>query len=359
MFARRLSEAGRRSGIRMTDAELKGPADLASVWRRVGSGTAVVLNLPMVAWKRVIISPLLALLFARLRRRRSVVVVHEWADLDWRRRLVYTPYVWLADRLIFSSPLVHRQFRSAGLGRLSRGVDSVIPVPPNIQRPLRLVETPLRTELAAAREAGTWIIGHFGSIYPKKHSDMVLDVIAELRRRGHDVRGVFVGSFIKGSDNVEGEFLAKVRRLNLEQCVTITGYVDATEEIFSIFSEVDIFVYAFEEGLTSRRASVLACLQSGKPVVVNAPKDPTEFDHHEIYGQAMLRGGLQFVASGEDACLYANSIERLMANPPVGAVQDFETSWQAAIRVLVAAISDERAGSDKTRTRLQSASARE
>ncbi len=343
----------------MADIELKGFRDLPAVFRRIGSGGSVVFNLPLVAWKRVIVSPLMALAYAKMRRRRTIVVVHEWADLDWRRRLVYTPYVWLADRLVFSSPMIRRQFRKSGLGRFSRGTDSVIPVPPNIQRPQQTLSTPLQLKLTEARKQRSWIMGHFGSIYPKKHSDMVLDVIAELRRRGHDAKGVFVGSFIKGTDNVEAEFWAKARRLNLGDHVTVTGYVETAEEIFSIFSEIDIFVYAFEEGLTSRRASVLACLQSGKPVVVNAPKDPMEFDHHEVYGDAMTRGGLQFVASCDDAGLYASCIERLMANPPRGCQHDFEASWQAASRVLQAAISDDQTGSCNKQPRLQGVSARD
>ena len=42
---------------------------IAEIWRAVGSAQSVVCNFPIVAWKRVIFAPLLALAFAWLRRR--------------------------------------------------------------------------------------------------------------------------------------------------------------------------------------------------------------------------------------------------------------------------------------------------
>ena len=44
---------------------------VAEIWRAVGSARSVVCNFPIVAWKRVMFRPLLALAMARLRRRRD------------------------------------------------------------------------------------------------------------------------------------------------------------------------------------------------------------------------------------------------------------------------------------------------
>jgi glycosyltransferase involved in cell wall biosynthesis len=204
---------------------------------------------------------------------------------------------------------------------------------------LRLVPNRFQKRLAEHRAKGGVVLGHFGSIYPKKHSEMVLEVASELQRRGHDVLAVCIGSFIKGQDRVEEDFRNKCRQLKLEERTVVTGYVDSPAELFAIFSEVDAFVYSFDEGLTSRRGSVLACLQSGKPVVVNAPKDPGEFDHHPAFGQAMSSGGLQFVAHGGDASGYAERIELLLQNPRASITFDFEACWQAANLVLQDALS--------------------
>ena len=54
-------------------------------------------NFPIVAWKRVIARPLLALLLARLRGSKVVLIQHEWAGLNGIRRLTYIPALWLAN----------------------------------------------------------------------------------------------------------------------------------------------------------------------------------------------------------------------------------------------------------------------
>src|SRR6202040_146044 len=80
----------------------------ADIWRAVGSARNVVCNFPVVAWKRVIFRPLLALAMARLRRRRIILIQHEWAGLHWLRRITYLPALLLADRIVMFSPLVRR-----------------------------------------------------------------------------------------------------------------------------------------------------------------------------------------------------------------------------------------------------------
>ena len=69
----------------------------------------MVCNFPIVAWKRVILRPLLALAIARLRRRRVVLIQHEWGGLHWLRRITYIPALLLADTIVMFSPLVRRE----------------------------------------------------------------------------------------------------------------------------------------------------------------------------------------------------------------------------------------------------------
>src|ERR1700689_2076720 len=78
----------------------------ADIWRAVGSARNVVCNFPIVAWKRVIFRPLLALAIARLRGRRVVLIQHEWSGLNRWRRISYIPAVLLANTVVMFSPLV-------------------------------------------------------------------------------------------------------------------------------------------------------------------------------------------------------------------------------------------------------------
>src|ERR1700743_4005095 len=76
---------------------------IAEIWRAVGSAQTVVCNFPIVAWKPVVLRPLLALAIARLRGRRAVLIQHEWYGLRWPRRITYIPALLLADTIVMFS----------------------------------------------------------------------------------------------------------------------------------------------------------------------------------------------------------------------------------------------------------------
>src|SRR6201995_2380093 len=98
-------DPGSSTALTLTRSE----GSLGEIWRAVGSGPAVVCNFPIVAWKRVILRPLVALAFARMRSRRVVLLQHEWASLHWLRRFTYLPALLLANTIIMFSPQVRRE----------------------------------------------------------------------------------------------------------------------------------------------------------------------------------------------------------------------------------------------------------
>ncbi len=114
------------------------------------------------------------------------------------------------------------------------------------------------------------MIGHFGSIYPGKQPKALLNMCAILRQRGLKPLLIYIGSFIRGVDKVEEDFHARAAELGVTDDVIVTGYVESDHDVFGIFNEVDVFCYPLEEGLTARRASILTCVQSGRPVIVTA-----------------------------------------------------------------------------------------
>jgi glycosyltransferase involved in cell wall biosynthesis len=338
MFARGLLKSCRAIGIDGRSYALAGRLrEAPDLWRASADIGALVVNLPVVAWKRALLMPALALAIARLRGIQTTVVMHEWADLDWRRRMAVACYLLLAQTILFSSPVVRAQFERGLIGWLPFAT-GLVPIPANISRPANLPSTPLTERLAAERARGRLILGHFGSIYPKKRSSFVLDIAAELKRRGIDVFVVFIGSFIKGQDGVEAEFNKRAKALAVDDNILVTGYVDADAEIFALFDCVDTFVYSFAEGLSSRRGSVLACLQSGRQVVVNAPATDGEFDHHPTFLNAMAQPILRLAPTHADAEQFAAAI---MAAGPARAAEPlklFESSWRDAAFALRAAI---------------------
>lgn len=269
----------------------------------------VVFNFPVVAWKRKLVWPSLIALATRLKRKEVVVILHEWEALDWKRRVVLAPVVALATRIIFSAPEIAAEFASSKLSAVATADRSLIPIPPNLLAPPELQASSASEALREQRHKGRQILGQFGSIYPKKQSTAVLHVAERLIARGHDVFVVFVGSFIKGSDDVEQDFFRLVQSLGLSDRVLVTGYVDDDRQLFAIFEQVDVFCYVFPEGLTSRRASVLAAALFGKPVVVNAPVRDDALQHHTLYRKLIAARAVHLVPTEADAEAVADAVE--------------------------------------------------
>jgi glycosyltransferase involved in cell wall biosynthesis len=300
----------------------------AEIWRAVGSARNVVCNFPIVAWKRVMLRPLLALAIARMRRRRAILIQHEWAGLQWMRRVTYLPALLLADTIVMFSPLVRRELAEDRLVGWTARKCVLAPLPPNIEAPAGITDSKLRRRIAAAREQGRLVIGHFGSIYPGKQPNTLLNICAILKERGQKPLVVYIGSFIRGVDEVEKEFYARAAELGVIDDVIVSGYVASDHEVFGLFSQIDAFCYPLDEGLTARRSSILACVQSGRPVIVTGPAEANEFDHHPRFREVIDRGAIVLVARGSEDDVYADRIVSALKWPSVQTPFDFDGWWQ-------------------------------
>jgi glycosyltransferase involved in cell wall biosynthesis len=272
--------------------------------------------------------PLLALAVARLRRRHVVLIQHEWAGLHWLRRITYLPALLLADTIVMFSPLVRNELAEDGLVGWTARKSVLAPLPPNIEAPAEAADSKLRQRLAAARKDGRLVIGHFGSIYPAKQPNALLNIAAILKERGLRPLIVYVGSFIKGVDTVEEDFHARAAELGITDDVIVSGYVASDHEVFGLFNEIDAFCYPLDEGLTARRASILTSVQSGRPVIVTGPAEADEFNHHRRFKALIERGAIVLARRGAAADVYADRIVAALKQPPVQAPFDFDGWWQ-------------------------------
>ena len=119
----------------------------------------------------------------------------------------------------------------------------------------------------------------------------------------------------------------------------VTGYIDAETELYTLFEQVDAFLFLFPEGLTARRSSVIACLQSGRPVVVTAPQSCDEFAHHQGFAALIEAGALSFVPQNAEAeaiadQLLAAAIRERRVTPTI----DYEAWWTATTMATKAAL---------------------
>jgi glycosyltransferase involved in cell wall biosynthesis len=300
---------------------------VADIWRAVGSARNVVCNLPIVAWKRVMVRPLLALAMARLRKRRVILIQHEWAGLHRLRRINFIPALLFANTIVMFSPLVRRELAEDPLVGWTARKCVLAPLPPNIEAPAGTADCKLRQRLAVARQGGRLVIGHFGSIYPSKQPNALLNICSILKARGLKPLVVYIGSFIRGVDEVEKEFYARAAELGVLDDVTVSGYVASDHEVFGLFSAIDTFCYRLDEGITARRSSILTCVQAGRPVIVTGPAEPDEFDHHPRFKALIDRGAMVLVARGSDDEAYADRIVSAVKWPSVQEPFDFEGWW--------------------------------
>jgi hypothetical protein len=149
-----------------------------------------------------------------------------------------------------------------------------------------------------------------------------------LKQRGLKPLIVYIGSFIRGVDEVEKEFYARAAELGVIDDVIVSGYVASDHEVFGLFSEIDAFCYPLDEGLTARRSSILACVQSGRPVIVTGPANPDEFEHHPRFKEVIARGAIVAVPRGAGDDVYADRIVSALKWPSVQAPFDFDGWWQ-------------------------------
>lgn len=312
-FARKLAQhLGGRGRSHVLDFDLK------SLWRSLDTCDTLVLNFPVVAWKKRLVEPLVAAAIAKLKGRKVTVVLHEWASLDWKRRLTIRPVARLADAIMFSSPEIRDEWKQGRGSRRGATPLGIVPIPPNLSPTNAPQEAAAALAIREHRRPGRIIVGQFGSIYPKKNCAELLAVARRLIDAGQDVSVVFVGSFIKAMDNVEEEFNRAVAQHDLEGRVLVTGYVGTDEEVFSAFREIDVFCYRFAEGLTSRRGSVLAAALSGRRVVVNAPQRPDALAHHSLFRTLIDNGNIVVCPADADVGTMADAVVRTIGSgaPP-------------------------------------------
>jgi glycosyltransferase involved in cell wall biosynthesis len=329
-FTRLLQQAieKRAPGSTTTLTLTRREGSFAAIWHAIGSARSVVCNYPIVAWKRVIFTPVLTLLMARLRRRKIVLSQHEWGGLHWLRRVTYMPALLMADTIVMFSPLVKRELAGDPLVGWTARKCTLAPLPPNIEAPPEIVDSKLRQSLAAARQQGRLVIGHFGSIYPAKQPNALLEIGAILKQRGLKPLIVYIGSFIRGIDNVEQDFHARAAELGIADDVIVSGFVASDHEVFGLFGEVDAFCYPLDEGLTARRSSILTCVQSGRPLVVTGPALTEEFDHHPRFRELIDHRAIMLVPRGSGADVYADRIVAALEEPPVQPPFDFDGWWK-------------------------------
>src|SRR5580704_16924883 len=224
--------------------------DLSAVLRKIAAADGIVFSVPLVAWKRMLLLPLVVLVFACLVRCRVNVFMHEWAALHWMRRLALAPFLLLSRTIIVVSPFIANEIAGTswlmGASRKCR----LVPNAPTIRRPGAPRITGRVLQVREAAKSCDVVIGYFGAIYKGKAATALLDVCENLRNSGVRALIVFIGSFPKSLDGYEQQFWSKVSEYGIADQVIVTGYITDEAELYTLFEDVGSFLFLFPEGLT-------------------------------------------------------------------------------------------------------------
>lgn len=172
---------------------------------------------------------------------------------------------------------------AAAIARVRAGRTVVIPN--EVQRPVALRERPL---------AETTTLVGVGGLIRRKGPDLAVRVVAELTRRGEDVRLVWAGD---GPLRAEAADLAA--ELGIQERVTLLGRVTPAE-IGAVLAEADAFL--LPTTMETFGVAIAEALVAGRPVVVSSTGEQASF-------VVEPDGVLVDTRTAED---YASAVQRLM-----------------------------------------------
>jgi glycosyltransferase involved in cell wall biosynthesis len=146
------------------------------------------------------------------------------------------------------------------------------------------IETKLPVNYDREAERARWgiepddlLLGYFGFLNESKGGEELIETLGLLVKEGIPAHLLKIGGRVGSSDPTNRAYADVVEELiadlNLEDRVHWTGYV-APEEVSASLEAVDVCVLPYQDGVSFRRGSLLACLSHGRAIVTTYPTVP-------------------------------------------------------------------------------------
>ena len=179
-----------------------------------------------------------------------------------------------ARAAIVTNPADYRQLQADS--RVSRL--ELITIPSNIA----VVDDPALTDEMRRRWAldeFDFVLGYFGLVNASKGVDDIISALALLRNEGLRVGLLLIGGGTGANDPTNAQTLQAVRqqidRLGLTQAVCWTGFL-TPEEVSAAMRCAHCGVFPFRDGVSLRRASMMAAMSHRLPVVSTTSPEPSD-----------------------------------------------------------------------------------
>lgn len=199
----------------------------------------------------------LLLRFSRLRIP-VMVTLHEFSIAHPLRRLSTIFMLCCSNRIIVCDG--REQVAVKRLFFFTGGKTMLFPLAPNI--PVIKLHRP-----RLGQDSG-WTLSYFGFVDKSKDFQVLVETLSALRTEGFPIRLLFIGGVsTENQERLYGIASAK----GVTQGISFTGFC-SPEAVSRYLAETDIALFPFRDGVSLRRASFIAAMQHGLPVVTTRAK---------------------------------------------------------------------------------------
>ena len=307
---------------------------IGTLVRHLRAGGIVHMNLPVEGWgQHLLPGAVLALVRCLTQRGRIVLTLHEWLSLHPLRYASELPDIHVADAVVLVSRQQMRAFQTQGrlVPPQLRDEARLIPIGPNLMPESVPAPVPQRRIADVGRKGGRrLVIGYFGVLYTSKQPILMLEALAALARRGVDAELRICGDFLHDKPQEKAAFNAAVDRLGVRDRIDMRGRIEKQADVLAALAETDLNLLLFSDGASTRRSSLLTCLQLDRPVVTTQPQEADEFADWPQLADQIAGGGIRLVAPDADGETVAAAIDTFAASEPRRDPVDLEALWQVA-----------------------------
>lgn len=235
---------------------------------------------------------------------RLVVTQHDIAVSRGIFRRRYRPLLKAADAVTVSN---ERDYQAVLDLKIAPEKVYIGPVGSHIKIPAPERETKVRARKELAIPVGAVCVVYFGFVHPERNVDILIRVLALLRKQKGAVHGVIIGGASQGAEEYYQQCQRLAAELRLKEHVTWTGYA-TQEQIINALQAGDVFVSLPQRGADMRNTTIQTALLAELPVVT------TQNERYYVDG-LMEKTGCVY-APPRDAAAVCKAIADILGNPP-------------------------------------------
>ncbi len=120
------------------------------------------------------------------------------------------------------------------------------------------------------------VLTHFGLYYPGKGVETMMEALGNLKREFSDFHLLMLGAVRPGQKDYYQSLVSLAEGYELGSFITWVGY-QPEEDVSLFLSATDIYLVPYDQGVSSRRGSLMAGLSHALPIISTLPSIPFKY----------------------------------------------------------------------------------